>query len=64
VLFRSNTLFIIICLTSGLYSIIGSFALDTKNFQSALIFKVIPFFLGIGNILIALKLLNVISINL
>ena len=53
----------IIPLITGLYLIVSGLVLNTKNFQSALVFKIIPFFLGCGCIFIALKLLNVISIN-
>ncbi len=53
----------IISLITGLYLIISALALNTKNFSSSLVFKIIPFFLGCGCIFVALKLLNVISIN-
>jgi len=45
---------------TGVYLIIGALVIHTQNTMSAIIFKVIPFFLGLCNILITLKRLNII----
>ena len=50
----------IITLITGIFMIIFAFAMSTKNLRSALIFKIIPFFLGISNLAIAAKLYNLI----
>jgi len=52
-----------ISLISGIYFIISTFILNTKNFQSALFFKIIPFFLGVGCIFVAIKLFDIIMIK-
>ena len=41
----------IIMLVAGVYLVGGSLILNTENIRSALLFKVIPFFLGLGCIL-------------
>jgi len=43
-------------LFAGVYLISFSLWVSTKNFRSALIFKIIPFFIGAVNILIGMKL--------
>jgi len=57
-----NNIYAWITLIAGIYFLINSFALNTKNFISALLFKIIPFFLGAGCIFVALKLFNIITI--
>lgn len=47
-------------LFTGIYNIILSLTLYTKNFKSAFIFKVIPFFTGLFCVLSALHLMNII----
>ena len=49
-----------IVLVLGGYTISLSFLIDTRNFISTLIMKIIPFFLGLGGIFVALKLFQVI----
>jgi len=53
-----------ISIIAGVYYIIGSFVQNTKNFVSALLYKVIPFFLGTGCIFVGFVLLDIIKINL
>jgi len=48
----------------GVYTMWFVLIMKTNNLISVICFKLIPFFLGIGNILIALKLLGIISLNL
>lgn len=45
-----------ILLISGLYSILMSFVLNTKNWKSALMFKFIPFIFGMVQLIIGLQL--------
>lgn len=56
-------IFIYILLVSGIFNIIITFITNTKNFISALILKIIPFFFGLSNIIFALYLLNIITIK-
>jgi hypothetical protein len=58
-----NIVFAWISLIAGIYFIILSLALNTKNFRSSLIFKIIPFFLGLGNIIVALNLFDIIALK-
>ena len=37
----------LIVMITGMYLLAGSFILECKNFGSTLVFKVIPFFLGL-----------------
>ena len=50
-----------VVLISGIWLVVSSLAVSTKNFASALFFKVIPFFCGVGCILSGLSMLNIIS---
>lgn len=50
----------IITLVAGLYFVILSFVLNTKNFKSAFVFKVLPFIFGVGCIYVSLCLFDVI----
>ena len=50
-----------ISLIAGLYLIISGLLLNTENIQSALFFKVIPFFLGVGCLFVAIKLFDIIA---
>ena len=43
----------------GVWLIFTVFIIDTGNFLSAMVFKVIPFFLGMISLFCGLKLLNV-----
>lgn len=54
-----NNVLIAISTISGIY-LFFSLALTTRNFGSAIIFKVIPFFLGLGSLFVAGKLSGVI----
>lgn len=51
----------IIVLISGLWMITWSLALNAKNIQSAIVFKVIPFFLGLGLILVFLNMIGLVN---
>jgi len=51
-------------LSSGLYLIVLSLIVNAKNIPSSFIFKVIPFFIGVGNLLYSLKLFNFIKIGM
>jgi len=50
---------LIICFTC-FWLIFMSFIMSTKNIQSAIIFKVIPFFLGLGCLFVGLRMVGVI----
>jgi len=60
----NNNIFAWISLATGLYIIMLVFAMNTKNFKSTLIFKIVPFFLGIGSIGVALKLFDIIALKM
>jgi len=60
----NNNIFAWISLATGLYVIMLVFAMNTKNFKSTLIFKIVPFFLGIGSIGVALKLFDIIALKM
>jgi len=49
-----------ICLASGICWIGLSFMINTNNFRSDIIFKVVPFFMGLLNLFVSGKLFNVI----
>ena len=42
-------------LTSGIYLISFSFIMKTNNTQSTILFKILPFLIGLFNLLYALK---------
>jgi len=46
----------IINLITGIYLISFSFIMQTENLKSSMIFKIIPFFLGLGSLFITGKL--------
>jgi len=46
----------ILIMAAGIYLILVSMLMKTKNMQSFMLFKGIPFGLGLANILIAVKL--------
>lgn len=52
----STTLIACIILMSGVYYLMASFMLKTRNFSSSFFFKFIPFILGLADIIIALKM--------
>ena len=49
----------IICL--AIYSIFMSLATSTRGFKGAIVFKVIPFFLGLSSLLVVLKVMGFFS---
>jgi hypothetical protein len=53
-----------ITLITGLWVVIMTFMLVTENKMSTLLFKVIPFLLGMSCIGVSLKLFNIIIINI
>jgi hypothetical protein len=53
-----NSYYGTIVLVTGGWLIANSFIMNTKNIQSAIIFKVIPFFLGISCLYVSSKLLG------
>jgi hypothetical protein len=53
-----------VLLIGGLFQLILSFILKTKNVRSTIMFKVIPFALSINEIIIALYLLDIINITI
>ena len=57
-----NTLQIILIII-GVWQIVISFTVNTKNFQSALFFKIIPFLSGCYCIFYAILLSGIISIK-
>lgn len=44
---------------AGAYLIFLSFLLETENFRSTTVFKIVPFFLGLASLLAALKMAGV-----
>ena len=38
----------LILIVTGIYLLLGTFTMHTENLFSSMVFKVIPFFLGIG----------------
>jgi hypothetical protein len=42
----------IIVLVSGVFMIVFSLIMNTKNLKSSIVFKVIPFFLGLADIFV------------
>jgi len=51
-------------LLAGLYMIMVSIMMSTKNFRSTIFFKFIPLILGCGSIGSALKLFDIIALKL
>lgn len=51
-----------ILMSIGVYFIIFSFVLKTRNFLSTVIFKLIPFFSGVFNIGYALNQIGIIAV--
>jgi hypothetical protein len=51
---------ILIVLILGAYNIMISLIMQTNNLVSSLLFKVIPFFLGVGSLIYALRELHII----
>ena len=51
-----------IVLVGGLYSVIMALLMNVKNSLSGLLFKIIPFFIGLSCIIYALNNLGVIDI--
>jgi 1,4-dihydroxy-2-naphthoate octaprenyltransferase len=47
----------------GVYLIGGALIIKTSNFRSSLLFKVIPFFLGLGSLLVLNNLLKIVPYN-
>ncbi len=47
-----------VVLAAGIWLIFGSLLLDTSNVRSTMFFKVIPFFLGAGASVVAMKTLT------
>lgn len=52
----------IILMICGVYWTANALLLNTKNWQSALLFKVIPFFTGLANIVCAMDLFGWVNI--
>ena len=48
----------IIVLLAGVYLVLSAMLMDTKNIQSFIIFKAVPFLLGLASIIIAVKALG------
>jgi hypothetical protein len=46
----------ILIFAAGIYLVLVSMLMSTKNLQSLILFKAIPFALGLANILIAVKI--------
>lgn len=58
---ETYTYYGIFMLAAGAWSIAMSFIMSTKNIQSALIFKIIPFFSGVGCLYIGANLIGLIN---
>ena len=52
----------VILMICGIFWIISALALNTKNFASAIFFKIIPFFTGLANIVCAMDLFGWVNI--
>lgn len=52
----------VVLVVCGIYWIAGALIVNTKNWQSALLFKVIPFFTGLANIVCAMDAFGWINI--
>jgi hypothetical protein len=50
----------IFILLSGLLNLFMAVAMSTENFKSTVIFKVIPFFIGLGAVIFYLDSVNII----
>lgn len=50
----------LINLIAGLWLIINSFIMKTNNIQSTIVFKVVPFLIGLCCLIISLKLYTII----
>jgi hypothetical protein len=48
-----------IVLVAGIFNMVMSLITNTKNVHSAVIFKVVPFFIGSGCLIYSLKVLGV-----
>jgi len=48
----------LILIVTGIYLVMGALTMNTKNLLSAVLFKVIPFFLGLGCLFSAGKLIG------
>ena len=53
-----NLFIIITSGIAGLYLICLSFALNTKNYRSLFVFKIVPFFTGLACLLSVIKLIG------
>ena len=51
-----------IVLVGGFYSVIMALLMNVKNSLSGLLFKIIPFFIGIASIIYALNNLGIIDV--
>lgn len=58
-----NTFINITVATTGIYLVTMSLLMNTKNIRSALLFKVVPMFLGFACIFSALVLFGVIALQ-
>ena len=52
---------IIIVLGSGVWLVILYMMINTHNMKSAIVFKIIPFFLGLGCLYVGLRMIGVFS---
>jgi len=50
----------IFVLASGVWMIIIGFTVETHNFRSALVFKIIPFLLGVACLYIGCKMIGIV----
>lgn len=50
-------------LASGLLNVAASFVMKTNNFQSSLIFKVVPFVVGTGCLIYFFATMGLIAVN-
>lgn len=54
---------IIVLISISVYLIGGALVMKTENLRSSILFKVIPFFLGLGSLLVLNNLLNIVPYN-
>jgi hypothetical protein len=59
-----NTFCEIITGTTAIWLFFIAFIMETKNFRSMIIFKMLPFLLGLGNGFVTLYLLDIIKLNI
>jgi|GEM_PF-7087029 len=58
---RFKNPFVIFLLIAGIYSLLAAFLLNTSNIESTLIFRFIPFLMGLGIFVVAIYVSNLLK---